>query len=288
MMRILLTGGTGFIGRNILPILRKSAEVDAPSRGELDTVSEESVRSYFAGRTYDVVIHAANSNPFRNPGCDSRENMLDASLRGFMNLLGQKGRYGRMLYFGSGAEYDKRFDIVMAKEEQIGAHIPVDVYGFAKYVMNELARASDNIFNLRVFGCYGPTDSRTKFIRDAIDCCLENRAVTIRQNCMFDYTYVDDIGRLVCRMMTMDLRHHDYNLCSGRRISLLETAGIVSRQMGNDRKPEIALPGWNREYTADNGRLLAELSHFEFTSMEEGIARQIAWQKGVRNEEARC
>lgn len=288
MMRVLLTGGTGFIGRNILPILRECAEVDAPHRDELNTASEESVRKYFASRTYDVVIHAANSNPFRNPGCDSRENMLDASLRGFMNLRNQSGRYGRMLYFGSGAEYDKRFDIVAVKEEQIGASIPVDVYGFAKYIMNELARGSDNIFNLRVFGCYGPTDSRTKFIRDAIDCCFENRAITIRQNCLFDYTYVDDIGRLVCRMMSMDLRYHDYNLCSGRRISLLEIAEIVNRQMRNDRKPEIASPGWNKEYTADNGRLLAELGNFEFTSIEEGITRQIAWQKGVQNEKACC
>ena len=286
-MRVLLTGGTGFIGRSILPFLRENAKVDAPRREELDTVSQESVRDYFAARTYDVVIHSANSNPFLNPSCDSHEAMLDASVRGFMNLRSQSGHYGRMLYFGSGAEYDKRFDIIKAKEEQIGKNIPVDVYGFAKYVMNELARASDKIFNLRVFGCYGPTDSKTKFIRDAIDCCLENKAVSIRQNCMFDYIYVDDIGKLVCRMMTMDLRHHDYNLCSGRRISLLEIAEIVSRQMKNPQKPEIASPGWNKEYTADNGRLLAEVGTFEFISMNKGIARQIAWQKREHEEAGR-
>ncbi len=285
MMKVLLTGGTGFIGRNILPVLRRHAEVDAPRRDELDTVSAESVRRYFSGRTYDVVIHAANSNPFLNPRCDDAGNMLEDSLRGFLNIGRESGHYGRMLYFGSGAEYDKRFDIVLAREEEIGRSIPRDVYGFAKYVMNELARASDRIYNLRVFGCYGPTDSRTKFIRHAIDCCLEDRAVTVRQNCMFDYTYVDDIGNIVCRMMDMELHRHDYNVCSGKRVSLLEIARMVNRLMGNDRGVEVASPGWNKEYTADNSRLLSELGSFEFTSMEEGIARQIAWQKGEHDEE---
>ena len=286
MMRVLLTGGTGFIGRNILPVLQRHAMVDAPRREELDTVSAESVHRYFSGRTYDVVIHAANSNPFLNPRCDDAQTMLEDSLRGFLNLCGESGRYGRMLYFGSGAEYDKRFDIVSIREEAVGRSIPQDVYGFAKYIMNGMARASDNIYNFRLFGCYGPTDSRTKFIRDAIDCCLEDRAITVRQNCMFDYTYVDDIGDIVCRMMDGELKHHDYNVCSGRRISLLEIARMVGRLMGSGKGVEVASPGWNKEYTADNGRLLAELGAFDFTSMEEGISRQIAWQRGLRDEKA--
>ena len=281
MKKILLTGGTGFIGRSILPILREHFEVDAPPRSELDTVSPESVHAFFAGRLYDAVIHSANCNPVRNPQCDGPVDMLDASLRAFLNLKSVSSHYGRMFYFGSGAEYDKRYEIKSIREEEIGRSIPADTYGFAKYIMNELARASKNIYNLRIFGCYGPTDSKSKFIRDAIDCCLEERAVTIRQDCMFDYTYVDDIGRIICRLIDMDLKYHDYNVCTGTRVALSEIAAVVNWQMGNYRNVEIAAPGWNREYTADNSRLIVELGDFAFTSLEEGIARQIAWQKGL-------
>lgn len=281
MKKILLTGGTGFIGRSILPILREYFEVDAPPRSELDTVSPESVHAFFAGRRYDAVIHSANCNPVRNPQCDGTVNMLEASLRAFFNLRKESGSYGRLFYFGSGAEYDKRYEIKSIREEEIGRSIPADTYGFAKYIMNEMARSSEAIYNLRVLGCYGPTDSKSKFIRDAIDCCLEERAVTIRQDCMFDYTYVDDIGHIVCRMLDMDLKYHDYNICTGKRVALSEIASIVNRQMGNNRPVEIAAPGWNREYTADNSRLLTELGDFGFTSLEDGIAKQIVWQKGL-------
>lgn len=279
MKKILLTGGTGFIGRNILPVLRAHFEVDAPLRVELDTVDAESVRKYFVGREYDTVIHAANSNPFRNPQFDTTETMLDASLRGFFNLRAVDGHYGRLFYFGSGAEYDKRFPIEKIKEEAIGRSIPADIYGFAKYIMNEMARSSANIFNLRLFGCYGPTDGKTKFIRDAIDCCLGNRAITVRQDCMFDYTYVKDIGRVLCRLLDMKLKYHDYNVCAGDRTALTRIASIVNQAMGNVRPVEVAAPGWNKEYTADNSRLMAELGDFMFTPLEEGIARQIAWQR---------
>jgi GDP-L-fucose synthase len=146
--------------------------------------------------------------------------------------------------------------------------------------MNADARQSANVYNIRIFGCYGPTDAKTKFIRDAIDCCLEGRPITIRQDCMFDYMYVEDLAEIIKTMSGTALRYHDYNVCTGRRIALSEVAAEVARQMGNNRPIEIGKPGWNSEYTASNSRFMMEFPGFEFTSIEDGIARQIAWQKG--------
>ena len=277
--RMLLLGGTGFIGRNILPSVREDFLVDSPSRGELDLLDEVSVERIVRNGSYDVVVHLANSTPAKNPK-DAPERMLADSLRAYFNLRRNADAFGKMMYVGSGAEYDKRRSIVSVSESDIGRHVPLDDYGFAKYVMNEDARRSDNVYNIRIFGCYGPTDAKTKFIRDAIDCCLGNRPITIRQDCMFDYMYVGDLAYVVKAMADAVLRHHDYNVCTGRRVALSEVAAEVARQMGNARPVEIAKPGWNNEYTASNGRFMAEFRDFEFTSLEAGVARQIAWQKG--------
>lgn len=277
--RMLLLGGTGFIGRNILPSVREDFLVDSPSRGELDLLDEGAVERLVRNSSYDVVVHLANSTPAKNPK-DAPERMLADSLRAYFNLRRNADAFGRMLYVGSGAEYDKRRPIVSVLESDIGRHVPLDDYGFAKYVMNEDARRSDNVYNIRIFGCYGPTDAKTKFIRDAIDCCLENRPITIRQDCMFDYMYVEDLAGVVRAMSGATLRHHDYNVCTGRRVALSEVAAEVARQMGNVRPVEVAKPGWNNEYTASNARFLAEFPDFGFTSLKAGVARQIAWQKG--------
>lgn len=285
MKKVLLTGGTGFIGRSILPILGRECSVDAPSRHELDIIDSQSVHDYFLSKRYDVVIHCANINPYRNPQNDKQENMFEYTLRGFFNIEREKKSYDKLFYIGSGAEYDKRKDISFVKEGNIGESIPHDPYGFAKYILNDKARSSTNIYNLRIFGCYGPTDAKGKFIRDAIDCCFEGKAVSIRQNCLFDYMYVDDLGEIILRIINTPLAYHDYNICSGRRIALEDIAKIVAKQMGNPKKIEILKPGWNKEYTADNSRILSEIKDFNFTSLEEGISRQIAWQRTIGNEE---
>lgn len=276
--RILLTGATGFIGRNVLPILRERFDVDSPSRSELNLQDDETVSAFVKRGAYDVVIHSANPSPAKNP-LDAADRLFAESLRAYFNLRRNADSFGRMLYVGSGAEYDKRRDLLAVTEEQIGQSLPRDDYGFAKFLMNEDARRSENVTNLRIFGCYGPTDAKTKFIRDAIDCCLEGRAITIRQDCLFDYMYVEDLGRIMSLMAIAPRIQHDYNVCTGVPVALSEIAGIVGRQMGNARKVEIARPGMNRAYTASNARFLSDFPDFRFTSLEEGIARQIAWQK---------
>ncbi len=103
--------------------------------------------------------------------------------------------------------------------------------------------------------------------------------MTIRQDCMFDYMYAEDLGRAIAAMGDVKLRHHDYNICTGRRTALSEIAAEVARQMGNPYPVEIGKSGWNREYTASNARFAAEFPKFVFTPLEEGISKQIAWQK---------
>lgn len=281
MKTILLIGGTGFIGRNVLPELTSKYNMLVPKRAELNTVDEESVDSYFKTHKIDVVIHCASSNPAKNP-LDKAENFEKDIISGFENVAAHAAEVQKILYLGSGADMDKRRDLKLVKEEEFGKFKPDEnnSYANAKYKITQEILKSKNIYNLRIWGCYGPTDAKTKFIRDAIDCCLENRAITIRQNCMFDYMYVEDLAYIFEWFIENEPKYHDYNICTAKPVSLLEIAQIVAQKMGNDKPIEIAKDGWNLEYTADNSRLLQEFN-FTFTTLEEGIEKQIKWQKGA-------
>jgi GDP-L-fucose synthase len=58
-MRVLVTGGGGFVGRHLVAALRRDgAEVDAPSSSEVDLTRDDGLRA-LAGARYDRVVHLA-------------------------------------------------------------------------------------------------------------------------------------------------------------------------------------------------------------------------------------
>lgn len=278
-MRVLFTGKTGFIGRNVVPILKGKYDVFEPTRKELNLLDTEAVEKYIDDNDIEIVIHSANPNPYKN-SLDNDATMLEDSLRCFVNFYRIRSKLKKLIFIGSGAEYDKRYDISMVSEDDFGRSIPKDAYGLGKYIMTDLARNSDNVYNCRIFGCYGPTDADVKFIKHVIDCCKNNEVVTIRQDCYFDYLYVTDLADALSLMIDNNLKYHDYNVCSGEKYLLSTIAKKVISIMKKDSEIKILNSGLNKEYSASNSRLIKEFKDIKFTKIEDGIKKQVDYEAG--------
>lgn len=286
MKKVLLTGASGFMGSNALPSLEKKYCVYAPKRNELDVRDTIQVQKYLKKENFDIIVHFASPSPVRSPNLDSYETLFEDSMKIFMNFYSMRHYFGKMFYSGSGAEFDKRRDIISVKEEEIGKYIPGDSYGLSKYIINELACHSENIYNLRIFACFGPREYDSKFITHAIKCCLERRPITIRQDCWFDYLYVEDYVRFLMYFMEYPPHFHDYNVVSGQRIKLTSIAEIVREKLGSHLPIEVLKEGMNKEYTASNSRMIAETGLNILNPIETGIEKLIGWEKN--NYEKTC
>ena len=280
---VLFTGGTGFVGRNVLPILSADYNILAPSRHELDLKDGDAVARYVAANDVRVIVHSANPNPVKSSQFDAPSAMFEDSLRTFMNIYRARNDVERILYFGSGAEFDKSKDIVRIKEEEAFRSLPPDVYGCSKYIMNELASKAENVVNLRLFGCFGPTDHDSKFITHCVRSILEGKTITIRQDCRFDYLHVFDVARVIAFFIDHEPRYADYNVASGKSYLLSEIARIVCDEMSADVGIQLLSSGLNNEYTANVDRLAAETGLPEtFMSLEQGVRIQIESERDGR------
>ncbi len=279
MKRVLLTGGSGFIGRNIKEQLGKVYELLAPSSKELDLLHMDAVGKYIRQYKITDIIHTAVYNQRRrdiNPQID-----LSCNLRMFYNLIEYAGEIDKIIYFGSGAEYDKRYPIQNFKEEDFGRRIPnLNDYSLSKYIMNLEARKSNNIYNLRLFGVYGRYENhKACFPSHLCLSALKGKTLTIRQNCIFDFLYVDDLITSVKWVLENKPQYQDYNVCTASPIELLKMAEIVKDISGQQIEVACLMEGMNLEYTGDNRRLNKEIE-WRLTPVEFGLKKLFEYYKG--------
>lgn len=275
---IFVTGGTGFIGRNTIEQLGQHRRLLAPTHVELDLVDEGAVERFFNNNKVDIVIHAAAIVDGKKDV--SVSDQVKQNLRMFFNLVRQEKKWKKMIFFGSGAEYDKRRDIADITEEQFDERVPADEYGFAKYICAKYIERHDKIINLCCFGVYGKYEDYTRrFISDAICRVLAGKPITIRQNVFFDYLYINDLVRIIDYFIGHKPRYKFYNIGSGKKIDLLELSRIVKKVTGSDSEIVVKNPGLNKEYTCDTSRLRGELGKFSFTPHEQAITEMVEWYK---------
>lgn len=282
-MKILLTGATGFIGKNLREFWSGRYDLYVPGRLELDLLKADDVHEYLKRHSFDIIIHTANTNDFKYNLANY--DILDQNLRMFFNLENNSTYYDRMYYFGSGAEYDRQHYKPRLKETDFGKYLPTDAYGFSKYTMTKVIENRNNIYNLRLFGVYGKYEQwQRRFISNALCRSIKKMPITISQNVRFDYLYIYDLCQIMEWFLFHRPRYHCYNVCTGVSTELTSIAEMINDVTGLQRDIIVKTPGYKSEYSGDNTRLMEEIGRFEFTEMK--IAVKYMYQHYLRIQES--
>ena len=275
-MQILITGGSGFIGRNLAEQFASTYDVSAPSSAELDLLKAQDVREYLSAHRFDVIVHAATTRSNRRLAAPA--DLLDRNCRMFFNLVHNQGRFGKMIHFGSGAEYDRVELPARVREDYFDTRVPADPYGFSKYICAKHIERCERLVDLRLFGVFGAYEDYTvRFISNA--CCrvLKGLPIVLRQDVVFDYLYVKDLARITMWFIENDARHKAYNICTGRPVALTELARIVAQVSGRNPSVSIMTEGTGPEYSGDNSRMLAETGAYQFWDLRASIRNLYSW-----------
>lgn len=281
-INVLITGSNGFLGNHLREYLKDKYVLLTPSHKELNLLNENDVNTFFKKNAIDVVVHTAVIGGSRKE--ESAESALDQNLRMFFNIVKNKKHFKKMIHCGSGAEYDKRFPIINAKEEDFDKRIPTDEYGFGKYICSKYIENSKDIVCLRIFALFGVgEDYRYRFISNAICRNIYRLPITMNQDVYFDYIYIKDFVRIVEYFISHNAKHKFYNAGSGKKINLKSLAQKVNLIADNKSKIVIKKQGLNNEYSSNNKKLIKELNDFKFTSIDKSIKELYAWYKENKN-----
>ncbi len=275
--KILITGGSGFIGRNIKEsYLSEKYDLITPSSKELDLSDDESVRNYFKINSFDVVIHSAAKPGHRN--ANDTSNLFLSNSRMMFNMLKNQASWGKLLNMGSGAIYDMQNYLPKMPENYFGTHIPKDEHGYNKYIFGKILPSLNNVYDFRIFGIFGKyEDYAIRFISNAICKSLFELPITLRQNRKFDYLYIDDLMPILEFFIENDPKEKAINITPDQSIELLQIAQIVKDVSQKDIEIIVAQEGLGLEYSGENKLLRSVYPEVNFTPIEQTIQELFTW-----------
>jgi UDP-glucose 4-epimerase len=277
---ILITGSSGFIGKNIAESLRSQFTLLTPSHKELNLLSQSDVHNFFLKNDIETVIHCANFGGTRKTLATGET--IEKNTRMFFNLTENQARYTKLINLGSGAEYNKNRNLQNVSETEFGKNIPRDEYGFSKYIISKYIEKTENMYCLRLFGIFGKyEDYEFKFISNAIVKNLLHMPITIRQNVGFSWLYIEDFLKVLNYFLIHDPKYPSYNITPVSPMDLVSIAQLINSH--SEFKSEICVEneGLNLEYSGNNARLIKEVGNFPFTPMKSGIKQLITYYSSI-------
>lgn len=275
---IFITGGSGFIGKNLVEQLPKNYNILAPPHSELELLDEDAVTKYFRRNNIDVVIHSATKPGHRN--APDPTGLLYANTRMFFNIIRNYDAYQKMILLTSGAVYDMRHFQPKMTEEYFDVHVPTDETGYSKYICSKYAESVDNVVELRPFGVFGRyEDWQIRFISNMICKAIFDLPLTIKQNRLFDYVYIDDLTKVIHYFIEHPAKYRVYNVTPDNAVELRSIAEEVLEIAGKNLKISIANQELGVEYSGCNNRLKEEIPEINNLNIKSSIVDLYKWYK---------
>ena len=298
MKKILVTGSTGFIGNNCLPILsaRKDFEIHAvsskPYRGDCSDVHWHQADLMDSKQTLELFSRVQPSHLlhfawYTVPGkyWNSTENFrwVQASLTLLEAFSNNGGK--RIVMAGTCAEYDWEHGYLSEKTTPL---LPDTVYGKCKHSLQVMLDAFCKQADIscawgRIFFLYGPNEHQDKLIPSVIRSLIQDRSARCTHgNQIRDYLYVEDVAEAFIALLESEVQG-PVNIASGSPVSLKEIIYKISEKLNREDLINLgAIPASKNEphlLVADVRRLSEEVGWSPKYDLNAGLDNTIDWWK---------
>lgn len=254
-MKVLVTGGSGFIGKKFIAKYRDKFDIVAPTRQQMDLTDARVIDAAFSQNHIDAVVHLAGSGEADTVSTIQTDNLIMFKNIQYMSIVhGVK----KLIIVGEGVEFDRNRPIVDFTEEMFGKSIPSDGYGMGRYLINLLASKDKITTSLRLFNVYGKSGGKLPINR-IVAAAAKGKKIVIERDRTVSAIAVDDVVRVIAKFLTGDYPKGDYNLVADDKISYSDIAKIAKRfakKDGINVEIKIKNPQPDFEYTAKNEKLM--------------------------------
>jgi len=246
-MKILVTGSSGFIGKQFFDnLVKKKYEVYGLSRNPTNnknifkfSLSEQNkIKKCFEKVQFDVVVHLASLVPsnhqiepttiFQN--CKNTLNLLDCC---------RKFKIKKFVFAGAHLVYGKTQYLPIDENHST---VPISNYGSVKLIEENLCRMFYNTYKqnciiLRISSVYGPTQPGRHIIPTMMKNVIENNSISVNEFSngfqLMDLIHVNDVCQALELACKTKKEFFVGNISSGKGITANEIAKIISNISGN-------------------------------------------------------
>ncbi len=306
-MKVLVTGGAGFIGSHVVDALVKASHdvvvVDDLSMGKREQVhpaarfyrvdirDRQALEEIFRIERPEVVNHHAAQGNLRR---SMSEPSFDASVNivGSLNLLELALTYKTRKFVNissGGAVYGEPRRLPV---DELHPICPMSAYGVSKYAVEQYLRLFEgsglDYTILRYANVYGPRQDPTG--EAGVVAIFSRQMLAGERPTIFgdgsktrDYVYVGDV--VAANLLVMAEKRvsgRSYNIGLGREVSDRQIFELVRSAVGATVEPILASkrPGEIDRICLDASLVKAELDWEPTVSLEKGMAQAVAFYRG--------
>lgn len=281
---VLVTGATGFVGRQAVAALRRrGVTVHVGTSGD-DLLDPDARRRVVEGSGASHLLHLAWTTEHGRFWNDPRNLDWAVASLDLARLFAANGGT-RLVFGGSCAEYDWTV-AEMPLDELASVRRPATLYGSAKLATGDLLEAWGKAVGVSVargllFFMYGPGEHLGRLVPSVISSLLAGERVATTDGTQIrDFLHVEDVGEALTALLLSDVAG-TVNIASGIGHRVADVVALLAELVG---RPELLDVGSLPHPTDDPPRIVGRTTILDGRvgrpvprDLRVGLAETVAW-----------